>query len=51
MTYEGFQVVDDILCQKYIITEAAPMDSLPITLYENYAEKKVHRIDVANYQW
>lgn len=44
-------MVDDILCQHYVITEAAPMDSVPIILYENYAERKVHRIDFANYQW
>ena len=42
-------VQGDVYCKHYEIVEEG-RDRLPISLYENYALKKVHRIDIANFQ-
>ena len=49
--YRGFKVVDDVYCQHYEVSEEGPLAGFIITLYENYAEQKVHRIEFANVQW
>ena len=49
--YHGFKVVDNVYCQHWEISEKGPAAGFIITLYENYVETKVHRIDFANVQW
>jgi hypothetical protein len=49
--YLGFEVVDDVYCQRFDIIEHGVIEGKKITLYEDYQEKRAFRIQYANFVW
>ena len=47
----GFATVDDVYCQQFEIVETGFFSGRRVTLFENYAQKRVQRIEFEIYIW